>query len=659
MSNRCYYHNTCEGFILDTDSHILGELSKHHNHALEDLQRNAWLGQIAILKHALKDHPEAHLFFEYAIPRMGKRVDNVILLGNKVLVIEFKVGTSSYERYAIDQAIDYAVDLKNFHESSHDLDLIPVVIPTHAEEGVINFTRQTDGVYEAICINRNQLGQLLSEIELKGKIDPMGWSEGRFKPTPTIVEAAQALFAGHEVEEISRSDSGTINLSRTTQCILEVAQNARRNGTKSICFMTGVPGAGKTLAGLHLAIQQKRISDHDHSVFLSGNGPLVYVLREALARDQVKQAKEQGEKLLKKEAERKANAFIQNIHHFRDESLGSDKPPIEHMVVFDEAQRAWDKKKASQFIRKNRGLLEFDMSEPEFLISAMDRHEDWSVIVCLIGGGQEINTGEAGLEEWFSSLKSTFPNWEIHYSDLITNNDNYLRDPELKMWVEGVGYANSDLHLGVSVRSFRSENLSAFVKQLLDVDCYNAKNTYVDLVKPNYPIVVTRDIAKAKSWLKSKARGNERFGLVASSDGIRLRPLGINVKAEIDAPKWFLNPSDDIRSSFFCEEVATEFDIQGLELDWVGVCWDGDLYMNQDLSDWIYRKFSGTKWQNIKSDREEVRRYLKNAYRVLLTRARQGMVILIPEGDDEDVTRKAEFYDFTIEYLKSLGIDEI
>jgi hypothetical protein len=200
MSNRCYYHNTCEGFILDTDSHILGELSKHHNHALEDLQRNAWLGQIAILKHALKDHPEAHLFFEYAIPRMGKRVDNVILLGNKVLVIEFKVGTSAYERYAIDQAIDYAVDLKNFHESSHDLDLIPVIISTNAEEGVINFTRQADGVYEAICINRNQLGQLLNEIELKGKIDPIGWSEGRFKPTPTIVEAAQALFAGHEVE---------------------------------------------------------------------------------------------------------------------------------------------------------------------------------------------------------------------------------------------------------------------------------------------------------------------------------------------------------------------------------------------------------------------------------------------------------------------------
>jgi len=653
--NRAYYSKSIQDFLLEDDSSILGELTANHsNRTLEELQINAWRKQIHILKDQL-DAFNGQIYFEFAIPRMGKRVDNIIILNDIVFVIEFKVGDGGYEKNAIEQVIDYTIDLKNFHEGSHHLTLIPILIATNAGtvkesiENVINLKNVGKS-------NQYNLANTLSSFINydNSSIDIKYWENSIYKPTPTIVEAAQALYKGHNVHEITRSDSGTINLSKTADCINLVIEKSKSNKIKSICFVTGVPGAGKTLAGLNIAVERMKADEDEHAVFLSGNGPLVDVLREALTRDEVITAKENGEKLTKKQAAIKANAFIQNIHHFRGDNLLSDKAPIEKVVVFDEAQRAWTKEQVSSFMKRKKGVENFNMSEPEFLIDVMNRHSEWCNIVCLIGGGQEINTGEAGLEEWIDSLRNHFLDWDIHYSSSILDNDNYIKSVDSKNWLIENGINESELHLAVSVRSFRSEKLSDFIHELLNVNKENSKNIYSE-VKELYPIVVTRNLNTAKQWLCKKAKGSERIGLISSSGARRLRPMGIDVKNEISAPYWFLNNSQDIRSSYFLEEVATEFDIQGLEIDWACVAWGGNFHMNN--SDWKYQSFKGTKWQNI--NKEIDKEHLKNTYRVLLTRARQGMVIYIPESSEIDHTRPREIYDKTFDYLKEIGIKEI
>ncbi len=653
--NRAYYSNTIKVFLNDPESSILGELTMNHaNRSLEDLQINAWRKQIRILKNQLQDI-EGKIYFEFAIPRMGKRVDNILIVNDVAFIIEFKVGDGDYEKHAIEQVIDYTIDLKNFHEGSHQIKLVPVLVATNAKEfnePIENILTYNSSAKANQYNLKNIINQFINNAEQA--IDVDYWENSIYKPTPTIVEAAQALYKGHNVKEITRSDAGTINLSKTADCINYIIENSKRNNQKSICFVTGVPGAGKTLAGLNIAVKRMKTDEDEHAVFLSGNGPLVDVLREALTRDEVATAKESGEKLTKKEAAIKPNAFIQNIHHFRDDNLLSEKAPIEKVVVFDEAQRAWTKHQVSSFMKRKKGVEDFDMSEPEFLIDVMNRHSDWCTIVCLIGGGQEINTGEAGLEEWISSLRKHFENWEIHYSNLILESDNYLKSDDTKYWLTRNGISEKELHLAVSVRSFRSEKLSEFIHELLNIKKNNAKNIY-QILKKDYPIVLTRNLDIAKKWLREQAKGSERIGLISSSGARRLRPIGIDVKNEISAPNWFLNDKMDIRSSYFLEEVATEFDIQGLEIDWVCVAWGANFYLNG--RDWKYQNFKGTKWQNI--NQEIDKEYLKNTYRVLLTRARQGMVIFIPEGSLIDHTRPSNYYDDTYNYLKEIGINEI
>jgi DUF2075 family protein len=656
---RAYYANTIKDFLLDSSNTILGQLARSHTHALEDQQKNAWLKQIDILKKTFKNQMEkGYIFFEFAIPRMGKRVDNIVIIDDSVFVIEFKVGSSTYDNYAVEQVLDYALDLKNFHEGSHNVKLFPILIATEGASKDNQITVLHEKLFNPLFVNKDNIFENLRKCLSYNKmnsIDPIKWAHAIYKPTPTIIEAAQALYKGHNVQEISRSDSGAINLSITTDTINHIIDYSKQNNIKSICFITGVPGAGKTLAGLNIANERMNIDKNEHAVFLSGNGPLVEVLREALTRDEVKSAKTRGEKLTKKEAAIKSHAFIQNIHHFRDDALINSEAPIEKVVVFDEAQRAWNKKQTSNFMKRKKGQEDFNVSEPHFLIEVMNRHTDWCTIVCLIGGGQEINVGEAGLEEWLYSLQKSFPEWKIFYSSLIIENKNYLKDISLQGWLKRVGEAKDTLHLSVSVRSFRSEKLSDFVHSVLDINFVKAKDTYLNYLKHHYPIKITRDFDKAKQWLKKKTLGSERNGIVASSGAYRLRPFGINVKSKIDAPIWFLNDKKDVRSSYFHEEIATEFDIQGLELDWICVCWDGDFYLKNNQ--WVYRKFKGTKWQKI--NQEITKDYLLNAYRVLLTRARQGMIIFIPNGSPGDHTRLAEYYDETFQYFKNIGIEEV
>jgi hypothetical protein len=654
--SRCYYHASVSDFYSDTNSFILGELSSKHEFALEEQQRNSWQHQIKLLKECL-NRINGHVAFEYSIPRMGKRIDTVILVGGVVFAVEFKVGDKAYDSHAIDQVVDYALDLKNFHEQSHQRVLVPILVSTEAREELVNLDLDRDRIAAPVLTNGLSLARIITRACASvhdSPIDALAWVNSIYKPTPTIIEAAQALYMGHSVQEISRSDAGAINLSKTAQAVSDIIENSKKQRIKSICFLTGVPGSGKTLAGLNLANSWHKEDESEHAVFLSGNGPLVEVLREALARNDVEVAKEQGLKKKKNFTLSKARAFIQNIHHFRDDALENDRPPIERVVVFDEAQRAWTLKQTAAFMKVKKGKVDFNLSEPEFLIGVMDRHSDWATIVCLIGGGQEINTGEAGLHEWFDSLKRTFPDWVIHISGKLSDFEytrgRPLYGPEEAKRIK----VNNDLHLSVSIRSFRSEKVSAFVKSLLDCETKEAQELCAE-IQNSYPMCLTRDLERAKSWLRSMARGSERYGVVASSGAIRLKPYGINVKFEIDPKTWFLNSKKDVRSSYYLEDVATEFDIQGLELDWVCVAWDADLRHNG--RGWTLKAFRGTRWQEVRG--LEARIYLINAYRVLLTRARQGIIIFVPQGTEQDDTRKPSFYDFTHDYLKSLGLNEI
>ena len=652
---REYYSDLIVAFLKAKPDEILVRLVKNNDFDLGQTQRDAWLDEIGILQKALSPF-KGSIYFEYSIPRMGKRIDVVLLIGSVIFVLEFKIGEKLFASHALDQVFDYALDLKNFHETSHDPFIAPIIIATRAQNTKSNIaaTPQNDKLFFPIKCNVESLSQVIAEVVKLADgsdIDPEQWGMGRYAPTPTIVEAALALYKGHSVSEISRSDANAINLSQTSEAISKIINHSKEKSQKSICFVTGVPGAGKTLVGLNIANIHSDESNELYSVFLSGNGPLVAILREALARDKVQHEKTLGNKMKKGEAMGVVKKFIQNVHHFRDECLvDSTRPPIEHVVLFDEAQRAWNMKQTANFMLRKKRKPNFNQSEPEFLISCLDRHPDWAVIVCLVGGGQEINTGEAGIGEWIESLNRAFPSWNIYISSQLTDSEfgagKVLEEIKSRKNV----VKKDELHLAVSMHSFRAEHVSLLVKQLLDLDANQARNTLAKVEK-EYPIVITRDLFKAKKWLKGQARGSERYGIVVSSQAERLKPHAIDVKSPMNPIHWFLDGKEDVRSSYFLEDVATEFAVQGLELDWVCVTWDADF--RHTKNGWQHRSFRGNRWNYIKQPERQT--YLKNAYRVLLTRARQGMVIVVPQGDVEDDTRKTEFYNPTFEYLREIG----
>ena len=653
---RSYYSATIAEFLQQSDSEILGIIHSNDISAETTIQQsNTWESEVHILKNQLRSFSDGRIIFEYTIPRMGKRVDTVVLYKNIVFLLEFKVGDKEYRQSTYDQVYDYALDLRNFQKESHDKLIVPIMVSTNAPR-YQNTLTERERIIEPIRCNAQNLGvsikyiaQQYSEPEFNYAL----WENSEYLPTPTIVEAAQALYRGHNVHDITRSDAGAENLTVTTDEINRIIEHSKANGRKSICFVTGVPGAGKTLVGLNIAIQRSDAQQGEHAVFLSGNFPLVTVLQEALARDKVEQEKQAGRKLSKSDALRSTSAFIQIIHKYRDSFVGNDHIPPERVAIFDEAQRAWTEDMIAKFMQTKKGVANFEYSEPEFLISTMDRHQDWAVIICFVGGGQEINTGEAGLPEWFDSLRRAFPYWDVYITPQL-NDEEYRREREWNDMISNLQiHENADLHLATSVRSFHTPDLAAFVKAVLDVDTDAAKELY-SRIKDKYPIVLTRDLNKAKKWVREQCQGTTRYGLLASSGALRLKPEGIFVKNEVSVANWFLNGKDDVRSSYYLEDVVSEFDIQGLELDYSIVAWDADFRF--DGEQWGYYNFSGSRWMNVAS--EDRKLYLKNAYRVLLTRARQGMVIFIPEGSDTDGTRKREWYDGTYELLKRIGLTE-
>lgn len=654
-----YYKENIQTFRNSSVEEILGRITLNNEFDSLNTQNKAWQSQIIILQEVLKYH-KGHIFFEFSIPRMGKRVDCILLLNNVIFVIEFKVGEKEFLNHNVEQVWDYALDLKNFHQPSHNAIIAPILIATESTNSFIeiSFSSHDDNLIYPIKTNsvdlKKSIDAVLDFFNDTHDINENEFTTGSYSPTPTIIEAAITMFNNHSVEAITRSDSGATNLKVTTKYVSSLIDYAKQNSKKLICFVTGVPGAGKTLVGLNVAIDHLDKEKGDSSVFLSGNAPLVAVLQEALTRDKVLQEKLRGNKITKKIARESVKAFIQIIHHYRDEYLRDPKAPYDHVAIFDEAQRAWNKEQTVKFMHQKKGQANFEYSEPEFLISCLNRHVDWAVVVCLVGGGQEINTGEAGISEWIDAINNTFTEWETYISPHLYDKEYDAVQSIEKLILKSKVIYNDSLHLAVSMRSFRAENVSKLVKELLDLDNSSAIET-LNSLKGKYPIVLTRNLQKAKKWLKEKARGSERYGIVVSSQAYRLKPYAIDVKSPMNPVNWFLDGKDDIRSSFFLEDVATEFQVQGLELDWTCVMWDGDLRYTE--SGWKSFSFVGNKWQNI--NKEERKRYLINAYRVLLTRARQGMIIVIPYGDIEDHTRNPEFYDLTFEYLSKIGFDVI
>jgi hypothetical protein len=654
-----YFKDSIESFLQKNTSEIIGSITLSNQFDSTLLQNKAWREQINILKEAVTGYTGT-IFFEFSIPRMGKRVDAIVIISGIVFVIEFKVGESQYLSSQLDQVWDYALDLKNFHKPSHKAVLVPILIATEAPTSYIQIlkTSHDDNLIRPIRANKYDLPLTIkvaldffkSDEHVNGEI----YEKGSYAPTPTIIEAAVSLYNGHNVSEITKSGGEARNLTETSAAIEQIIHRSKQNGEKSICFVTGVPGAGKTLVGLNIATKHLDKNNDLASVFLSGNGPLVAILREALTRDKYQREKSGGKKVRKGEILSEVKLFIQNVHNFRDDVLVNEEPPFEHIAIFDEAQRAWNVKQTESFMTRKKGRAGFRISEPEFLISVLDRHKDWAVMICLVGGGQEINTGEAGISEWIDALNRSFPEWRVYISDKLNDTEYAAGNALEKLKSHKYVFTNPALHLSVSIRSFRAEHLSLLVKNILDLKKGEAIANYNE-IKHKYPIVLSRSVQAAKKWLREQARGTERYGMIVSSQAIRLKPLAIDVKSPMDPVHWFLGQKEDIRSSYYLEDVATEFQVQGLELDWVCVTWDGDFrHSNQG---WRSYSFVGNQWQNI--NKEERKLFLKNAYRVLLTRARQGMIIVVPEGDTQDATRVPSFYDATYNYLSEIGFERI
>ena len=686
-ARRFYYSDSISAFLNRSVNEIIGELTLASQHDINEETSSSWVEEIDTLKEALAPFSgHGSVYFEYNIPRMGRRADVVAVIDGIVFVLEYKTAEQKFHRDAMVQVWDYALDLKNFQEGSHDRVLVPVLVAPKEKDKhcCLELKHFEDNVYEPLMVNAHLLGAGISkvldsiphEVQLKTADDI--WAKSGYEPTPTIIEAAIALYEENTVEDITKHGG---DIDKASVELANIIESCRNNNRKAICFITGVPGAGKTLIGLNTAIDQ--FNRDEKAVYLSGNFPLVEVLQEALARDYVRRDKikakqEKRKACTKEEAKSKVKAFIQMIHHYRDLYLEgttiengrivpmpdyfqshSDKAyvPSEHVAIFDEAQRAWTQEELGRFMREKKGIKDFPYSEPEYLISCMDRQPDWGVVVCLVGNGQSINKGEAGLKEWIESIYRSYKDWDVYISEYLMRSGDVTK--EQMDLVRSQIKSREELHLKMSMRSFRSEKVSIFVNQLLALQKEDAASTLREL--DNYPIVMTRSLETAKQWLRDHNRGSERMGLLASSKAERLKAISINVRYQPDFIHWFLEDDRDIRSSNALEDTLTEFKVQGLEIDWACVAWDADLRLSQDGKSWQHFQLrSGTKWQNI--NKPINREYQINAYRVLLTRARQGMIIVVPNGDHgvpPDETRKPEWYDGIYNYLKEIGIKEL
>ncbi|MBS1030072.1 DUF2075 domain-containing protein [Gluconobacter cerinus] len=646
--------------FLNTDLDRIGERLAHEagrrRFSSEPQQLRAWATQLDLLRTTLTALPQTagwQILFEFPIPRLGGRIDTVLISPDATFVLEFKVGASQFDAAALAQTEGYALDLQDFHAGSRHHPIIPILIATEAAQPA-----QTSplllgsGVTSVLKCNSANLIALLSDLARRtlhsvAPMRPEDWEQAPYNPVPSIVEAARLIYSTHSVADIHTARADATNLTLTSDRITELLETARGQHRKTVIFVSGIPGAGKTLCGLKAAFGT---TEPDNSAtFLTGNPTLVHVLREALTRDAVAQGQKRAA------VEQRMESTIQSLTKFRDYYVGRPvECPPERIMVIDEAQRSWN---ADQAIRKSaQRPVRLTQSEPAHLLDIMHRHAGFAAIICLIGQGQEIHDGEGGLACWGDALASR-PEWQIHASPDVVSSTSALTTlpPSLPVQKE------PSLHLTVPVRSLRDTATPQWVNAVLEGNVSLARNIAENA---SLPFRLTRSLPELRKALRERARLTYRCGLIASSQAKRLRAEGLGAElAHMDSnavAQWFLNrwvPDKDVRASDALETVATQFAIQGLELDFVGLCWDGDLIRTGYPQRWQPRRFSGTTWQTVKSSEKAL--WSLNTYRVLLTRARYETIIWVPEGNPDDPTRCPETLNGIADFLLACGIEPL
>ena len=668
-----YFRQTIDTFLTSSPAEIAGVLQEAYaadGFASQYTQQTrAWRDVIPVLQTQLRtlvaDRPEVRgwaILLEYPLYRLRRRIDLVILAGDAIVVVECKVGSKQFSAEDRRQVEEYALDLRDFHAASACQRIVPILWSTHAEEpsdAPAQFMHPDTSVAPVLCVGAIGFARCLAALPSSRSKDPIvaeEWDRSPYRPVPSVIDAATLIFSGHGVKSIANADAD--NLGSAASRLVGLICEARELGKRYLLILTGVPGSGKTLAGLnvvHTAIEGG-IEKKGDIVYLSGNTPLVVVIREALARDEYRRCKHQDkERRSLYDIRRDVRVRVQHINDFLQQSLRGtpQEPPNEHVIVFDEAQRAWDEKHGQEKFSRTA-------SEPLLLLELMSRHADWSVCVCLVGSGQEINSGEEGVRGWGNALRNLEPRLRREWSvfappDVLSGASSagsfWLGEPPPEVATQ----IECDLQLRVPQRSYRSPSVSKWVNHVLAGDETAASSTALELCE--YPILVTRSLGKAKQWLRDHSRGERRFGLVASSGARRLRADGLgtflHASAGNEIAHWYLNPRGDIRSSFALEVPANEYTCQGLELDRVCVCWGGDLLWNDAGGSWSYFRLSGTAWQLVRET--SARRFLENSYRVLLTRAREGLILWVPEGENSDPTRSPAALNATAEFLERCG----
>lgn len=654
------YVSDVDEFLATDPAAVLGQLhdaAARGGYAAQwTAQTRAWVEQVADLRRALEealhDAPrlgKCGILLEYTIPRRSRRIDAVLLVEGVVVIVEFKVGAAQFGAAAKWQVTEYARDTRDFHLASRDRVILPILVATAAPpSGAV--PSLVSGACDVIAIAPTELGRVLAAIHVDAEragqpsISADEWDRSPYRPALNIVQAVEALFAGHDVREIAHAAADDVHL--TIERLLELVDQAQATRTRVACFVTGGPGSGKTLVGLTLANNQRlRQNNRPPGVFLSGNLPLIRVLRAALSRDARRRT---GEDL--KEAERKMRQVVQSVQNFvATRELG------ERIVIFDEAQRAWGLEQMRK-VYPNEGVLH--RSEPEVIIELMERTWDWCVLVALVGGGQEINTGEDGLGTWGDALAGR-PGWTVVAPPEAITGDPSLAGQRLFRAEPPLGIrVMPELHLLVSMRAYRAAVVGEWVNAVLaghPADAAHALNS-----ADEFPVVLTRSLDSAREWLREKVLDRTEpavVGLLASSNALRLRADGLEVDSTFrrgffSDSKWFLDMPDDIKSAYRLEVAATEFECQGLELDWTGLCWEGDFTWTPD--GWSRRRLRGSVWQQVRDPLKL--QFVTNRYRVLLTRARQGTVIYVPRGAESDSTRPPGLFDATADFLLRCGV---
>ncbi len=596
------------------------------------------------------------ILLEFPIPRKEKRIDVVILAGDTIILLELK--SSMQGLGGTRQAEEYALLLHYFHQPSNKRQIVAFVVsPTsrsspHRAQGFLPIEEAPAYWIPPVTqISWKELPVQLAALTKNSQpsiIDAEAWDHGEYRPVPTIIDAALGLQSGLSIREIAHSRAARYDVEKLTAFVDKCIHQARATRTFTICFVTGVPGSGKTLVGLNLAFGKKASEHPIH--FMSGTGPLVKVLQAALAEDHRQKMNVSSE-----EARMKAKTLIENVHVFA-RYYAEDNPyraPSNHIIIFDEAQRAWDR-------AQNLSKFKRPYSEPQMLLQIMERHQDWAVVIALVGGGQEINNGEAGLAEWGRALAEAQKPWTIYASpealeggSAVAGSQLFAEYPSPKLQI----HAESQLHLDVSVRSIKADSYSAWVNFVVNGDQVSAAALKA---QEHFPILLTRSLTDLRLILRQNSLGESRCGLVASSAAARIRAEGLEPDStfhgEYPWHHWYLAESSDVRSSQQLEVFATEFEIQGLELDWIGLCWGGDFIWSPRQEQWLARKLAHkriTTWSNVKQEHRQT--YRRNAYRVLLTRARQGIVLFVPHGDSSDITRLPAEFDATADFLLACG----